>query len=107
MKLYVRHETIDMLEKLKELTLYVRHALSNQFNQDIFLSHIGLIKASDKKKGNERILKNNEIIYHINTISEDKLGKGIINGHFLSGYITFFKDSKRNLVVNFSYSHNV
>ena len=98
-KLHVRHESIELLEKLKDLSLYVRHTLTGTLNQDIYLNHIGLVKGSGKKSGNERILINNESVYYLNTIPDDKLPKGIANGHFLTGHISFFKDPKKSQVV--------
>ena len=99
-KLHVRHEKIEMLEKLKDLSIYVRHTISGQINQDMFASHISLLKASGKKTFTDLVQKNNESTFFLNVIAEDKLPKGIANGHFLSGELTLFKDSQVSKVVS-------
>lgn len=76
-KLHVRHEKIEMLEKLKELSLYVRHTISGQINQDMFASHVSLLKANGKKTFTDLVQKNNESSFLLNVIAEDKLPKGI------------------------------
>lgn len=97
-KLFIRHEKIESLEKLKDTNLHVRHAIT-AINQDIYTSFIGLIKGTGKKSGSEKILKNNENSYFLGPIAEDKLPKGIANGHFLSGEISFYKDVAVSKVV--------
>jgi hypothetical protein len=64
------------LEKLKDITLNVRHSISGQLTQDIYTSYQGLLKGVGKKNGAERIQKDSETKYFLNTISEDKLPKG-------------------------------
>lgn len=98
-KLFIRHDSIETLEKQKDISLYVRHTISGSLSQDIYLTHNSVIKSSGKKSGSERLLKNNEITYYINTIPDDKLPKGAANGHFLSGDLSFFKDSNISKVV--------
>lgn len=78
----------------------MRHTLTGSLAQDIFISHHSAVKSSGKKSGNDRILKNNDLTYYISTIPDDKLPKGIANGHFLSGELTLFKDSKINKMVS-------
>ena len=98
-RLHVRHESVDALEKQRELSLYVRHTVSGSLGQDVFLSHNAVVRGAGKKTGSERLLKDNEITYYVSTIADDKLPKGVANGHFLSGEISFFKDSKISKVV--------
>jgi hypothetical protein len=83
-----------MLEKQKDISLYVRHTLTGSLSQEIYLSHNSVVKSSGKKSGQDRILKNTELTYYIGTIPDDKLPKGAASGHFLAGELTLFKDSK-------------
>jgi len=77
-KLHIRHEKTELLEKLKDVSLNVRHSISGQLSQDIYTSYHGLLKGVGKKNGAERIQKNSESTYYLNTIGEDKLPKGKI-----------------------------
>ena len=100
-KLHIRHEKIEQLEKLKDLSLHVRHSLSSQTGQDVFLNYAALLKsASSKKTISERIQKNSEATFYLGSISEDKLPKGVANGHFLLGELSLFKDSEVSKVDN-------
>lgn len=101
-RLHVRHEKIELLEKIKDITLYVRHSISGSINQDIFTSYSGLLKGVGKKTGAETLNKNTETTYYINTIPDDKLPKGTANGYFLSGDISFYKDASVSKIVSFS-----
>lgn len=100
-KLHIRHEKLEQLEKLKDLSLHVRHSLSSQTGQDVFSSYAALLKsASSKKTISERIQKNSEATFYLSSISEEKLPKGITNGHFLLGELSLFKDSDVSKVDN-------
>jgi len=88
-----------MLEKQKDISLYVRHTLgSSSLSSDIYLSHNSVIKSSGKKSSQDRILKDTELTYYLSTIPDDKLPKAAANGHFLEGDLTLFKDSKLSKV---------
>ena len=90
-----------MLEKLKDLSIHVRHAITGQINQDLFASYKALLKGTGKKTITEVIPKNGEATFYLGPISEDKLPKGVANGHFLSGELTLFKDAQASKVVCF------
>jgi tripeptidyl-peptidase-2 len=90
-KLFVRHERIDALEKLKDLSIHLRQSISS-FSQDVYSSFLGVLKGN-KKSGALSIQKQTSKSYYLHPINEDKLPKGVQNGNFLVGDITFFKDS--------------
>lgn len=91
-----------MLEKLKDISIYVRHTISGAIYQDLFSNYNALLKTSGKKTISETIQRNNEATFFLNVIPEDKLPKGIANGHFLSGELSLYKDSQINKVVSFT-----
>lgn len=88
-----------MLEKLKDLSIHVRHTITGQLNQDLYASYNALVKGSGKKTVSETIPKNGEAVFFMSSIAEDKLPKGVANGHFLSGEVTLFKDAQISKVV--------
>lgn len=100
MRLFIRHEKMDTLEKLKDVNLFLRRSISSSPSQDVYTSYGALLKSSGKKTSPERIQKNSERLFYLNTIVEDKLPKGVAPGHFLSGELSFFKDSSISKVVN-------
>lgn len=91
-KLFIRHEKIDTLEKLKDTTLLVRRGIS-ALNQDVYGSYSSLLKGTGKKTSAERIQKESERVFYLAPIAEDKLPKGVQSGSFLSGDLTLFKDA--------------
>ena len=106
-RLHVRHERTDQLEKLKETVLYVRHQITGTISQDIFSSVPNVLKGTCLKKNGERIQKNSEKSYFLGPIAEDKLPKGVANGHFLVGELSLFKDATVNLVDNHRISYQI
>ncbi|CAF0707859.1 unnamed protein product [Brachionus calyciflorus] len=105
-RLFVRHEKIDLLEKLKETSLYLRHSISS-ISQDVYTSQLGVVKGTGKKSGSEKIQKNTENSFYLQPISDDKLPKGATNGHFLLGELSLFKDSAANKVDNFRIMYQI
>lgn len=93
----MRHEKIETLEKLKETSLYLRHSISS-VTQDVYSSQVNVMRGSGKKASAEKIQKNTEKSYFLQPIPDDKLPKGATNGQFLSGEISFFKDSSASKV---------
>lgn len=92
MRLFIRHEKIETLEKLKDTTLLVRRSMSS-LSQDVYASYSSLLKSTGKKTSPERIQKEAERVFYLAQIAEDKLPKGIASGSFLSGELTLFKDA--------------
>jgi hypothetical protein len=94
-RLHVRHERIELLEKLKDVSLHVRHTPSGSslLVQDVYTSMSTILKGGASKKPTERIQKNTERSFFLAPIADDKLPKGIANGNFLIGELTLFKDA--------------
>ena len=98
-RLFVRHEKIEMLERLKELSLHVRNSITG-VTQDIYTSHVGLLKGSGKKSGSRVVPRNSTVSYLFAPINDDKLPKGLAGGHFLIGELGLFKETAVNKVDN-------
>ena len=94
-RLHVRHERMDALERLKDATLNVRHALAStgQLGQDIYTHYAGMLKGNGKKNGAQRMARGSLVSYYLGPIGDDKLPKGIAAGHYLAGELSLFKDS--------------
>ena len=98
-RLFIRHEKIESLEKLKDISLYIRNAISG-VSQDLYTSHLGLVKGTGKKSGSKAVQKNATATYFLHPIADDKLPKGVTNGNFLIGELGVFKESGVNKVDN-------
>lgn len=97
-KLYIRHEKVEMIEKIKDVTLNLRHSLASSVSQDIYTSYAGLLKGIGKKNGSDQVVKNTETSYYLAPLLDDKLPKGSSNGNYLVGELSFFKDQSINKV---------
>ena len=79
-RLHVRHERIDLLEKLKDVMLHVRHtpSTSTPLTQEVYGSMQAILKGAGgiKKGAVERIQKNSEKSFFLVPIPDDKLPKG-------------------------------
>lgn len=98
-RLYIRHEKFETLERLKSLVLYARHSISN-VPQDIYTSYAALIRGSKKSNISEKILKGQQITLFLDSIVDEKLPKGVAPGHFLKGELNLYSDSQINKIVS-------
>ena len=99
--MHIRHYEVESLEKLKDITLNVRHTLSGQLGQEFYANYGDLLRGNKRKGGPETIQKSTETSFYIGPIQEEKLPKGIANGHFLTGNLRLFADSSIQKVVCF------
>lgn len=97
---------MDTLEKLKDTIILLRRSISS-LSQDVYTSYSNVLKNSGKKTSPERIQKEAERVFYLASIAEDKLPKNVSHGHYLSGELTFFKDSAVSKVVSEIDSDNV
>lgn len=104
--MFVRHEKIESLEKLKETCIYLRHSIT-ALSQDVYSSHVNVMRGSGKKASAEKIQKNSEKSFFLQPIPDDKLPKGATNGHFLSGEISFFKNAEASKVDNYKILYQI
>ena len=100
-RLHVRHEKAELLEKLKDTYMHVRHQITGTLSQEIHASVQSILKGtSSKKVSSEKIQKNGEKSYFLAPIAEDKLPKGAASGHFLTGELSLFKEASISQVDN-------
>ncbi len=97
-KMHIRHEKLEMLEKLKTLILYARQNLSN-IPQNIHTSYSALLKKAKKSNIYEKLLKGQTFTLFLDSIADEKLPKSIAPGHFLKGELLLYKDSQINKIV--------
>lgn len=103
-RLFVRHEKLDQLEKLKDLWLHVRSALSGGgLTSEIYSSMGNLQKCTGGKKASKVIAKGGFATYYIGSVSggDEKLPKNIQPGHYLVGELSLFKDESQVAKVDF------
>ncbi|KAJ8310382.1 hypothetical protein KUTeg_012247 [Tegillarca granosa] len=88
--LQVRHESRELLDKVKELVLLIHHKLPTPVTMDVYGSWP---KAFNGKKMNTAFMKKGKIYpMYISPLPVDKLPKAAKVGHYLLGAISFFKD---------------
>jgi len=97
--LFIRHEKIEQLEKLKALVLYTRQNVSNT-PQYMHSSYSSLLKGSKKLNISEKIFRGETFTLFLDSIADEKLPKSIASGHFLKGELVLYKDSKISKIVN-------
>ena len=96
-KMHIRHEKVEMLERLKALVLYARQNIHN-IQQDIYTSYSSLLKGSKKTNFNEKILRGQTFTIFLDSIHDEKLPKSVSSGNFLKGELGFY-DSHVNKIV--------
>ncbi|CAH1781843.1 unnamed protein product [Owenia fusiformis] len=97
LKLQVRHEKRDMLEKLKDTVVLLHNKLGSTISVESHSSHNGAVTGT-KKTGSVTLTKGSTVPMFLAPIPEDKLPKGIAAGHFLTGTISFPKDDSAKKV---------
>ncbi|KAF5299966.1 hypothetical protein FQA39_LY11339 [Lamprigera yunnana] len=91
-KLQVRHEKKDYLEKLVDTSILLNQKLSSNITLDIYSSHSQAI-IGDKKASFGHALTSSTVPLYIATLSNDKFSAKVNNlAHFLTGTITYAKD---------------
>jgi tripeptidyl-peptidase-2 len=90
-RVQVRHEKRDLLERLKDVALLVQHKLPAPLTLDAYSSH-QMALTGGKKFSVVGLSKGAMSPVYVTSLPEDKLPKGISPGHYLQGSITFAKD---------------
>jgi tripeptidyl-peptidase-2 len=99
-KLHIRHEKPDVLEKLKTTAIHLRHSLDN-VSQDVYPSIESLIKFNKKSNIGKKLYKNQQYSMFLDTLNDEKLLKLALPGNFLKGELSFYNDSAKNKIVIF------
>ncbi|XP_071839220.1 tripeptidyl-peptidase 2-like isoform X2 [Apostichopus japonicus] len=90
LKLQVRHEKKDMLERLKEMVILIDQKLSSSLSVDVFSTHAAAI-AGKNKISSMTLAAGSSVPIFIPPIPDDKLPKGASLGQILTGTVTFGK----------------
>lgn len=90
LKLQVRHEKKDMLERLKEMVILIDQKLSSSLSVDVYSTHAAAI-AGKNKISSMSLAPGSSVPIFIPPIPDDKLPKGASLGQILTGTVTFGK----------------
>ncbi|KAJ8030831.1 Tripeptidyl-peptidase 2 [Holothuria leucospilota] len=90
LKLQVRHEKKDMLERLKEMVILIDQKLSSSLSVDVYSTHAAAI-AGKNKISSISLQPGTSVPIFIPPIPDDKLPKGASLGQILTGTVTLGK----------------
>ncbi|PNF43825.1 Tripeptidyl-peptidase 2 [Cryptotermes secundus] len=91
LKLHVRHERKDLLDKMLDQPLLLSHKLPAALSLDVYGSQTQATTCG-KKLERATILQGQIMPIYITPLADDASGKGTTLGHFLTGTITYSKD---------------
>ncbi|XP_078694008.1 tripeptidyl-peptidase 2-like isoform X1 [Branchiostoma floridae x Branchiostoma belcheri] len=89
-KFQIRHETKDLLEKLKDLTFLVQYKLPNALSLDVYPSKSNALLGK-AKFGTQRCGIGVTAPMFITSLPDDKVPKAASPGHYLVGQISYAK----------------
>lgn len=92
LKLQVRHERKELLEKLNELPVLLSQKLASQISLDVYGSHSQAMICGKKMSGAIVPVGNFTLPIYLAPLANDKLIKGATVGQYLSGTIVYTKD---------------
>lgn len=90
-RMHVRHERKDLLDKMTELSLLLVQKLSTPISLDVYASQTQATTCG-KKMLCASLPPNHVLPFYIAPLSTEKATKGIPPGQFLTGSITYAKD---------------
>ncbi|ESN96330.1 hypothetical protein HELRODRAFT_107485 [Helobdella robusta] len=107
LKMFIRHEKRDMLERLKDTPINLHHKLPSNINLDVYPNLQQALIAGKKFNCSVTLHKHHSLPVYTIAIHEDKLPKGVQPGHFLTGTISFSKDENAKKVEFFPFKYVV
>ncbi|GLH08749.1 Tripeptidyl-peptidase 2 [Gryllus bimaculatus] len=90
-KMHVRHEKKELLDKLTDQPMLLSQKLPNSLSLDVYASQTQATTGGKKMVG-ATLPPGHILPFYIAPLANDKIGKGISVGQFLSGTITYAKD---------------
>jgi len=91
LKLHIRHEKKDLLDKMVDQPLLLNQKLPSALSLDVYGSW-AQATTSGKKLEKGSLPQGQTVPIYIAPLTDDRVSKGVPVGHFLSGTITFAKD---------------
>ncbi|XP_006813380.1 tripeptidyl-peptidase 2-like, partial [Saccoglossus kowalevskii] len=92
-RMQIRHEKKEALDKLKDLLLLIEQKLSSTISLDVYTTMNGALTGKHKF-GTQKLCPGAMTACFIPPLSEDKLPKGALLGQYLTGTISFSKSDK-------------
>jgi tripeptidyl-peptidase-2 len=105
LKLQVRHEKRDLLDRLKDLIILVHHKLATSITLDTYRSQAHALTGA-RKFSCVNLPPGHICPVYVAPLPDDKLPKSTSSGHFLSGTLTLAKDElgKKADTITFKYT---
>lgn len=104
LRLQIRHEKRDMLEKLKDHPISLYHRLPTPITLDTYLTHQNAIQAT--RKTTFFTLKGEDTAsVFITPLPDDKLPKQFQAGNYLTGHVSFAKDEAAKKIETFPFKY--
>ncbi|EDV19912.1 uncharacterized protein TRIADDRAFT_61672 [Trichoplax adhaerens] len=94
LKLQVRHDKRDLLERLKNIPVLLEHKLANSVSLDVYSSQLKALSGGSKISNNYWLNKNNTAVLYFAPLDDDKLPKGAKPGMYLTGTISYSSSGK-------------
>ncbi|KAG1676696.1 Tripeptidyl-peptidase 2 [Nymphon striatum] len=91
LRLQVRHEKKDLLEKITDIVMLIQQKLNNSINLDLY-SNKGQALVGGKKFSSQNLPSSSICPIYIAPLSVDKIPKNSQPGHYLLGTISYSKD---------------
>ncbi|KAK6617784.1 hypothetical protein RUM43_014012 [Polyplax serrata] len=92
LKMHVRHEKKDLLEKLSELPLLLSQKMLSPVTLDVYASQSQALIHGKKMNGAVIPPGGYVLPIYVAPINSDRINKEVYPGHYLSGTITYTKD---------------
>ncbi|XP_041482803.1 tripeptidyl-peptidase 2-like isoform X1 [Lytechinus variegatus] len=91
LRLQVRHDKKEMLDKLKDMVLLIDQKLSSSLSVDVYQTVNGALNGKAKFGSTMTVPRGSSVPLFIPPIPDDKLPKGASLGQILTGQVTFAK----------------
>ncbi|XP_015124939.1 tripeptidyl-peptidase 2 isoform X1 [Diachasma alloeum] len=110
LRMHIRHEKKDLLEKLTDMAILLNQKLGNVINLDVYANHSQAI-ISGKKMVAATVPPGHILPVYIapmnneNNSSECKISKGATLGTYLQGSVTFCKDEARKKIDCYTFKY--
>ncbi|XP_034947596.1 tripeptidyl-peptidase 2 isoform X1 [Chelonus insularis] len=105
LKMHVRHEKKDLLERLTDMAVLLSQKLSSTINLDVYANHSQAIIGGKKMVAATVPPGHTLPVYIAPMNNETKISKGATLGTYLQGSVTFCKDEARKKVDCYTFKY--